>query len=260
MTTQPQYRPPAAVDMLATWGASPPPVVSGRDPMTYAQPGPPPWDQAAWTGNGPAPVKSKSKGKLVLVVIGLATLLLCGGLGMLGALAGGNDPGPALVGMPTKAADQATGPAKKVSQQPSASEEATSRKLGQTFRSGDFEYTIHKVKTGMTTVGGEYIQEKAQGSFTRLDLTVKNVSDKPRYFDTDLRIKLQDAQGRQFSSSSQANVVANDAAKGWFTEINPGNSIRAYAFFDLPKDTPASRIVISAGLFDFEADAIVPLS
>lgn len=238
------YRPPQAVDTLATWGASPP---NGRDPMTYAQPGPPPW-----TGQFQE-TKPKRKGHVLLWLAGALVLgfLLCG-VGSLIAATGGAAPQPGFTTMPAQA---------PVAEQPSAGETAvTTRKVGQTFRSGDFEYTIHKVKTGLPSVGGEYLKEKAQGSFTRLDISVKNVSGKARYFDTDLRIKVEDAKGRQFSSSSAANVVGNDAAKGWFTEINPGNKIRAFAFFDLPSDAKATRVVVSAGLFDFEADAIVPLS
>jgi phosphotransferase system IIB component len=146
-----------------------------------------------------------------------------------------------------------------VSDPPSASEGPAVVRLGKTFRSGNFQYTIHNVKTGLNGVGDDYNVRKAQGSYTRLEITVKNVGQIPAYFDSDSRIKVEDATGSRFSADTTAAIYGNPDEDGWFTEINPGNAIKAYAFFDLPKGVIADRAVVSPGMLTFEADAVVPL-
>jgi len=199
-----------------------------------------------------APPRSKGIGAWgwVGIVTGVVALL-CGGL--VTALAGSTDirPEQGLTAMPS--IDVVTDP-------PSASEPPAVYKVGKTFRSGGFQYTVHRVKTGLTTVGNEYLRHKAQGSFTRLDVTVKNTEDQAVYFDADSRIKVEDKNGRRFSSDVTASVYGNSQISPWFTEINPGNSIRAFMYFDLPKGVVAENAVVSPGMLAFEADAIVPLS
>lgn len=208
----------------------------------WADPGAPPWAGEmvdpprrfglpvwAWVG--------------IVTILVISMALLCGGL--FTALAGPG--GQVRPGSITEAP-------------PSASEPAAVYRVGKTFRSGDFQYTIHGVKTGVARVGDQYSRHNAQGSFTRLDITVKNVGEEPMYFYADSRVKVEDKAGRRFSSDGEANVFGNSGQGGWMTEVNPGNSLRAFAFFDLPKGTAAARVVVSAGMLTFEADAVVPLA
>lgn len=240
------------LERAAAWGGYQQPQQDGRP---WTAPGPPPWAGQVWTEAHPAAKpKTTHAGLKVFVIIASVVLGLCTAMGLIGALAGGSgEPKPGFTTMPAVPQDSVAAPA-------DATTGPQVYKLGKTFRSGDFEYTVHKVKTGLASVGGQYVEQKAQGSFTRLDVSIKNVTKSPRYFDTDLRVKVQDVKGRQFSASTEANLVGNDGQNGLFTEINPGNEIRAFAYFDLPKGAKATKVVVSAGLFSFEADAVVPLS
>lgn len=233
---------------MAGWDQGAAPVSpSGERPWT--SPGPAPWA---------APAKRKTSPLLIIAVVVGAMLLLCSGLGAVALLAGEEPKKTSVTTDSSEAADAGEG-AGHIPAAPAVGTDVASYKVGKTFTSGDFRYTIHAVKTGIVKVGGQYSAEKAQGAFTRLDITVKNVGDEAHYFDTDQRIKVEDRTGRQFSSDTGANIFGNEGEDGWLTEINPGNAIRAYAFFDLPEGVKASRAVIGAGLFSFEPDAVVPL-
>lgn len=141
----------------------------------------------------------------------------------------------------------------------SAVQSPAEQEINKTFRSGEFEYTIHGVKTGLDQVGDQFFRERAHGSYTRLDMTVKNVDTVPVFFDSETRVKVEDSSGRVFSASTMANAAGNGGEDGWMTEINPGNAIRAFVFFDLPEGTEAERALINSGLLVFGPDAVVPL-
>lgn len=244
-TFHPGQAPVSWPQTVADHGA--PPVAETNSERPWASPGAPPW------AGQPTP-KPKRKTPVVAVVLLVLGLLLCGGVGVaLLAVAGSGEPTPGFTTLPGEDGEAA------VTDPPSASEAPATIALGKAFKSGDFQYTVHKVKTGVTKVGGQFSEHKAQGVFTRLEVTVKNVGKSPAYFDADNRVKVEDATGRQFSADTSAAIYGNPDEDGWFTEINPGNAIKAYVFFDLPKDVKAERAVISPGMLTFEADAVVPL-
>ncbi len=234
----------------ATFHPGSAPVVPGHDDIDtgerpWVSPGTPPW--AGQMAERPKRTKT-SPWVWVGIAAAVFGLMMCGGLLAL-ASGGDGEPGPGFTTMP----------AGEVTEPPSASEPSASHPLGKTFRSGEFQYTIHAVKTGLAKVGTEYTEQKAQGAFTRLEVTVKNTGTSAMYFDADNRIKLEDAEGRQFSVDTSAGIYGNPDEAGWFTEVNPGNSVKAYVFFDLPKNVKAVRAVVSPGMLTFEADAIVPI-
>jgi len=187
---------------------------------------------------------------IILVVLG-GLFLMFSAVAVIGIAGGSGDPKAGFTTMPAApAAEKSLG----------ADKGPAAYTVGKTFLSGDFQYTFHGVKTGLTQVGGQYNRQKAQGVYTRLDVTVKNVGDQPMYFDADGRIKVEDAAGRQFSADGTANIFGNKDLTGWYTELNPGNSIRAYAFYDLPKGVKAVRAVVSTDGFLFDRDVVVTLA
>ena len=56
-----------------------------------------------------------------------------------------------------------------------------------------------------------------------------------------------------------AAFYGNDDAKGFLDEINPGNSVKANVYFDVPKGTKLKTITFDAGLFTLAEDAVVTL-
>lgn len=214
-------------------------------------PGPEPWpgpNNPEWEPHqSPTP---KHSTLLIWIAIALAAfLLLCSGLAVTALTSDDGEPQPGV----------STAPTEPVASPPAADQPPATHKPGKTFRSGDFQYTIHGVKTGVAKVGKQYVERSAQGVFTRVDLTVKNMSKTSVFFDTHNLVKVEDKDGRQFDSDTSANITGNDGETGWLTQINPGNQVRAFAYFDLPKGVEAVRVVVAAGMLRFEADAIVPL-
>jgi hypothetical protein len=129
--------------------------------------------------------------------------------------------------------------------------------VGKPFRAGDFQFTVHAKKCGLVTAGtNPYLKTRAQGSFCRLDITAKNVTDSPAYFSADDLLTAKDKGGREFSADVTANTYGNDSdSAGFYKEINPGNKVRSFVYFDLPKGAALSSVTFRSGLFSDSNDA-----
>lgn len=123
--------------------------------------------------------------------------------------------------------------------------------IGKPFQAGDFRFVVHAKKCGLATAGSNpYLKTKAQGSFCRLDVTAENTTDSPAYFNADSLIQAKDAAGREFSADGTANAYGNDPDDaGFYDEVNPGNKVRSFVFFDLPKGAKLASVTFDAGLF-----------
>ncbi|GAA2745331.1 DUF4352 domain-containing protein [Terrabacter aerolatus] len=114
-----------------------------------------------------------------------------------------------------------------------------SAKVGQKVRDGQFEFTVTKVQKGVKSVGDQYLNEKAQGQFVLVNVTVSNIGDSAQTL-SDSSQKVRDAKGREFSSDTAAAIYVKDN-KVFLEEINPGNTVKGTLVFDMPKGTePAS--------------------
>ncbi|MFC4110347.1 DUF4352 domain-containing protein [Micromonospora zhanjiangensis] len=131
--------------------------------------------------------------------------------------------------------------------------------IGDKVRGGDFEFTVNSVKCGISQVGNSYLNHKAQGTFCRLSVTAMNVTKSAKLFHADGTITAHDASGREYDVDGEAAIYGNDDAKGFLDEINPGNSVKANVYFDVPKGTKLKTITFDAGLFTFAEDAVVTL-
>lgn len=220
---------------LADWGAPPDPPIEPDD-----SPGPPPW------------VASRPRGvptwAVALIVLGVLALCVVGVVAM---------AVPMITQSPSVFPIETQSPTAKRLQ--TASAPAVNR-IGQAVRAGDFQYTVYKVKCGIPKVGDQYLNKSAQGSFCRVDLTAKNVTRSAHTFHADSLIKAQDSTGREFSPDGEANIYGNKSSVGFLEEINPGNSVRVFVYFDVPKDAKLVRLELSAGLFTSAKDAVVELS
>ena len=119
------------------------------------------------------------------------------------------------------------------------SDAPTTAKIGQKVRDGQFEFTVTKVQKGVKSVGDQYLNEKAQGQFVLVSVTVSNIGDQAQLL-SDSSQKVRDAKGREFSSDTGAAIYVKDN-KVFLEEINPGNAVKGTLVFDMPKGTePAS--------------------
>lgn len=199
------------------------------------------WDTSGSHAQSGVPGGGRRKRRLwpwLLLAGGIALLVLCGALTI--AAAGTNNATNTTV--------------------PDAGERPKTGtfKVGQPVRGGDFEVIVHGNKCGITQVGGEFTLRKPQGTFCRVDLTVKNVTKSAHFFHADSAVKAR-AGDVVFSADSEAGIYGNKDAAGFLDEINPGNQVRAFVYFDVPKNTKLDTIVFDAGLFTFAEDAEIQL-
>jgi hypothetical protein len=122
-----------------------------------------------------------------------------------------------------------------------AAKAAAAPQLGKTVRDGKFAFTVSAVKCGIAQVGTNvYLIQKAQGQYCRASIKVENIGNEAQTMFASNQY-LFDTKGRKFSADATANMY-DDSAKLMFEGINPGNSIKGYVFFDVPKGTKVSTL------------------
>lgn len=210
-----------------------------------AQQGSPDWD----TTQPPAPpvpaAPQKSwfaRHKFLTVLLALVVL---GGLTK--AFGSGDDPAPGAAGSSggqVAAADSADAGKADAGK---ADDGNAAPKVGTAVRDGEFEFTVTKVERGVASVGANFLEEKAQGQFVLVHLTVKNIGTKPQTLIDSVQ-KLRDGQGREFTTDSGAAIVikGNDV---FFNEINPGNSVKGTLVYDMPKDAKPASVELHDSMF-----------
>jgi hypothetical protein len=138
--------------------------------------------------------------------------------------------------------------AAKVAADTAAAKAAAAPQLGKTVRDGKFAFTVTAVKCGIAQVGSnEFLTQKAQGQYCRASLTVENIGNEAQTMFASNQY-LFDTKGRKFSADATANMY-DDSAKLMFEEINPGNSLKGFVFFDVPKGTKISKLELHDSMF-----------
>jgi hypothetical protein len=113
---------------------------------------------------------------------------------------------------------------------------------------GSFEYTATGSKDAGTTVGTAPLSQTAQGTFIRVDLTVKNVGNSAATFLSNY-VKLVDGSGKTFDADPTATLYASPDQSAWIAAINPGNNLTGPILFDVPAGTKAVSIEVSDNAF-----------
>ncbi|SCL29680.1 protein of unknown function [Micromonospora nigra] len=244
-----------------------PPAGQFPPPQAGQFPPPPPGQFPA----PPAPRKRAAWLVPTLIGVGAFVVLCCGGVTVL-SLTGGDGKTETTSASSGAPADTSTDPAGAAAPAESAAapkpEKTTaapepakpkSPGIGDKVRGGDFEFTVKSVKCGISQVGSEFLNTRAQGTFCRVSVTVKNVTKSAHSFHADGSLTAQDASGRNYSVDGEAGIYGNSDGQGFLDEINPGNSVTANVYFDVPKGTKLKTITLDAGLFTFAEDAVVTL-
>jgi hypothetical protein len=138
--------------------------------------------------------------------------------------------------------------AAKAAADKAAAKAAAAPQLGKKVLDGKFAFTVTAVKCGIAQVGtNEYLTQKAQGEFCRAALTVENVGNEAQTMFASNQY-LFDTKGRKFSADATANLY-DESAKLMFEEINPGNSLKGFVYFDVPKGTAVSKLELHDSMF-----------
>jgi Domain of unknown function (DUF4352) len=188
-----------------------PPVPPGYGPPPPGTPGVP---------FGPPPAKKNNK-KLLFGIIGGVLALCCAG-GAIAAIAGDDDDKPEASATTAGAAKdnaqapKATGkavpkpPTKQITKEPGATRDSGPG-MGDPVRDGKFEFTVTKLDCSKSKVGSEYLNQKAQGIFCIISVTVKNIGKEAQTFDGSSQ-KAYDAEGTEFSNDTRAEIYANEGS------------------------------------------------
>ncbi|MET8799593.1 DUF4352 domain-containing protein [Nocardia sp. NPDC004568] len=159
------------------------------------------------------PRKSRTGFWIVLGILGFF-ILLCGG----------------CAGLVATSADDADSPGTSIAAGPAQDDGDRLAPAGSEVRDGKFGFVVTQVDPPVKSVGGDYLGKAAQGEFVLVHIDVTNTSDQPQsYFGSNQ--KLIDAQGREFTNDTEAEIYLNDDV---FTDINPGNKFSVILAFDVP--------------------------
>jgi hypothetical protein len=136
----------------------------------------------------------------------------------------------------------------KVAAGKAAARAAAASQLGKTVHDGKFAFTVTKVICGIAQVGtNEFLIQKAQGQYCRASLKVENIGNEAQTMFASNQY-LFDTKGRKFSADATANIY-DDSAKLMFEEINPGNSLNGFVYFDVPKGTNIRKLELHDSMF-----------
>lgn len=154
-------------------------------------------------------------------------------------------PRPTALTAAQAAASAATTAVAKPAPKPAAK---PASQLGKAVRDGKFEFTVRGVKCGISVVGDNpYIQEKAQGQFCAVQLSVENIGDEPQSMFADNQYAF-DTKGRKFSANPMASM-ADESSQVLWEEINPGNTVKGKVYFDLPNGAKLTSLELHDSAF-----------
>lgn len=190
----------------------------------------------------PAPKKNWfSRHKILTGLGGLVAVIVVITVATSGGGSGGGDTATDAAGAPASAGNGSAAA-------PSAKAPASALPgIGRPVRDGKFEFTVRAVRDGGTTVGPEFLQERAQGTYTLVDLTVRNTGDEAQSLDVSAQ-KLMTPSGSQLSADTGATISFNDGAI-FYEQINPGNSLDVTIVYDVPAGTTPASIDLHDSVF-----------
>ena len=183
------------------------------------------------------PKKKLGGGKIALIVIGIVVLACCGGGAIVAMVTGGKS------GTDSASSSQSSPPgsAGKASAAPKASPAAPTRQsvksaagVGDAVRDGKFQFVVPAApRCGVARVGDTYVNQKAQGQFCLVKVTVKNIGDEAQLFDSSSQKAFNSAH-QEYSADGGAAIYANSGNETFLNQINPGNSVNGTLVFDIP--------------------------
>ena len=128
------------------------------------------------------------------------------------------------------------------------SEEAEVASLGEPVAVGDWEITVSSVGERTAQVGDEFLSTDAQGEFLPVEVSLtNNGSSAESFFASDFVVI--DTDDREFSYSSDASMYSGEAGLSILDEVNPGNTLSGYLYFDVAETADIQKVHIDDGWF-----------
>lgn len=120
--------------------------------------------------------------------------------------------------------------------------------IGDPVRDGKFEFVVKGFECGVKKVGAEFLEEKAQGQFCLVEMTVSNIGDEAQLFDAGSQKGTTDS-GATVDADGTASLVVPENENSFLEEINPGNSIEVVVVYDIAKDQQLTAVELYDSLF-----------
>ncbi|MFB9236302.1 DUF4352 domain-containing protein [Plantactinospora siamensis] len=130
-----------------------------------------------------------------------------------------------------------------------AGTDAGAATIGRPVRDGKFEFVVKKVTCGVGKVGSSMLNQKPQGQFCLVTVTVKNIGKRAQTLDGASQ-QAYAANGTEYSTDAEAGIYANqDGNSTFFNDINPGNQVTGVLVFDVPKNVKLAKLELHDSAF-----------
>ena len=140
------------------------------------------------------------------------------------------------------AAQSAAAPVEPVKEEPTAT-------LNTPVRDGKFEFVVTSVQPGLADVGDNpFLNQKAQGQFVIVTLSVQNIGDRPQGFSPSNQ-KLFDTEGRSFETDTSAQIALDNNDIAVWDNINPRNTVDVSLVYDMPVGAVPASIELHDSMF-----------
>ncbi len=181
------------------------------------------------------------------------------GLMVIGSLAGGSDTDGSDAGGPEKvdtsgaAADTKAVDTKsdntKSDAKAKAGTESNPIKIGQTVKLEGTQYTVKSVRKS-AAVGGEFMQENADGTFVTVTLTIENKKSETKTF-SDSAAKFVTSDGKSYSTDSEGTIAVMGTGEEplFLTDMQPDLPTTGKLVFDVPPAKVKGGVLEVSDLF-----------
>lgn len=110
-------------------------------------------------------------------------------------------------------------------------------------------YTVNGSECGIASVGSEedFTLTEAAGEYCRVDITMMNQGTEAAYFlASDATGFIADAEYTADSLATTYAAISEGNDETFTTEVNPGNSVTAGVYFDVPAGTQLDRVELAS--------------
>ncbi len=128
--------------------------------------------------------------------------------------------------------------------------------IGEVFRVGQIAYRVDKVEVS-NTVGGEYINSTAKGTYLLVTLTITNNSSDPLTISDSFFTILYN--GKKYSADSAATIYADSKNSLWYDSINPDLTTTGVVAFDVSTEvanSPDTQLQVQTGFWGTQTGII----
>ena len=134
--------------------------------------------------------------------------------------------------------------------------EAPIAKIGDKIDVGDISYVVEKVEIS-ETVGGEYINQTAKGTYLLVTISITNNSNDPITISDSFFTVLNG--DKKFSADSMATIYADSESSLWLDELNPELTITGIIAFDVSAavaDSQETQLQVQTGFWGTQTGII----